>query len=262
MIKRDELIDYIHRVIGLELLEKVQSFDISANGVQVHGKEDIRKVALGVSVNSRFLEAAVKAGADLCVTHHGLNLSEKYIFNARLDPAAQKRLRFVFKNDLTIAAYHAALDIQSEFGNNATIIELLGARRLNIPYFEGWGWLAEFERSQDVKAIEAKCRKIFNHEVFAVYGGPKKVKRIGVCSGGAKPYGKTLFETIEKKVDLHISGEIVEGGDALAMEAGFNYFACGHYSTEVFGVQELGKRIQSKFKGKIEVKFIDLQNSL
>src|SRR3970040_43359 len=108
MVKRDELIDFINETIGLELLEKVQSFDISANGVQVHGASEVKKIALGVSANIAYFEKVVKSGAQFSLTHHGLNLSEKYTYNARLDPSAQKRLRFVFENNLTVVAYHAA----------------------------------------------------------------------------------------------------------------------------------------------------------
>lgn len=262
MVKRDVLINFIHDTLGRDLLDKVQTFDRSANGVQVHGKDEVNKVVLGVSANLNFLKEAVASGADFTLTHHGLNLSDKYVYNARLDPAAQARLRFVFQENLTVAGYHATLDIHPELGNNATIIKLIGAKRLDIPYHEGWGWVGEFTESQDVEELAEKCSKLFEHDVFAVYGGPRKVKRIGVCSGGAKPVGETLFEILEKNIDLHIAGEIVEGGDALAMESGFNYFACGHYATEVFGVQELGKAIKSQFKDKLEVEFIDIPSTL
>ena len=141
-------------------------------------------------------------------------------------------------------------NIEPTIGNNAVIIERLGAKRLDVPYFDGWGWVAEFEKAEAVKELANKCAEVFEHDVFAVYSGPEKVKRIGVCSGGAKPAGKTLFEIVEKEVQLHIAGEIAEGGPSLAKEVGFNYFAGGHYATEVFGVQELGKKIKERFKEK------------
>lgn len=261
MIKRDELIKAIRKEIGHELLEKVQSFDSAANGVQILGSEEVTKVALGVSVNLAYLQRAADFGAEFSVTHHSLNITEQSIYNARLDLAAQKRLKFIFENNLTIAGYHATLDIQPEFGNNATIIKLLGAKKTDLPYFDGWGWIAEFDKPQDICEIEKKCRQIFGEEIIAVRGGPNKIKRIGVCSGGAKPSGKTAIEIVEKNVELHIAGEIAENGDHLARDAGFNYIAGGHYETEVFGVQELGKRLKAKFKDKLEIKFIEITNS-
>lgn len=262
MVTRDELIQTVHKMIGLDLLDRAQISDISANGVQVHGTDKVNKVVLGVSANLDFLTEAVDAGADYTITHHGLNLSGKYIYGARLDPAAQSRLRLVFTHNLTVSAYHYSLDAQPEFGNNATIIKLLGASMTGESYYEKWGYIGEFKKSIPVEVLAQRVTEITHHDVFAVYGGPKTIKRIGVCSGGARPVGNTLFEALDKKIDLHLSGEIVEGLDHVAKESGLNYFSAGHYATEVFGVQELGKKIKSHFKDKLEVEFIDIPNPL
>ena len=45
-------------------------------------------------------------------------------------------------------------------------------------------------------------------------------------------------------------------------ESEINYFACGHYATEVFGVTELGKKVKEQFKDKIELEFIDIENPI
>lgn len=263
-MKRDSLIKFIHKTIGKELLEKAAKVDTKANGVQIHGKEKVKKVVLGVSANLDFLREAVKVGADFCIFHHGLSFVNNQL-NARLNPAMQKRLKIIFDNNLTVAGYHYCLDAHPQIGNNALIIKKLGAKRLNEPYFElegaAWGWIAEFDKVQDVKNLADKCSKIFEHDVFAIFAGHKKIKRMGICSGGAKPYRESLFELIDKKIELHISGEIVEGSSSLAKEIGFNYFACGHYATEVFGVQELGLKIKKEFP-KVDVEFIDIPNPL
>lgn len=263
MIKRDDLIKSINQIIGKELLEKANKIDNNANGVQIHGAEEVTKVALGTSSNLDFFTEAVDSGAEFCIFHHGLHLSNRYIYNSRFDQSQQKVLRFVFTHNLTVAGYHYSLDAHPKIGNNAAIIKALGAKRLNIPYMmEGWGWVAEFEKPMKVEKVAKLCSSIMDNDIFAVYTGPKQVKRIGVCSGGAKPVGEMLHEIYEKGIELHITGEIAESGPAIAKEAGFNYFACGHYATEVFGVQELGKKLKAKYKDKLEVEFIDIPNPL
>lgn len=263
MVRRDALINSINQIIGPDLLEKANQIDANANGVQIHGAEELTKVALGTSCNLDFLQEAVKSGAQFCIFHHGLHLNPKYIYNARLDRAQQTQLRFVFQNNLTVAGYHYALDAHGEIGNNATIIRELGAKRLDDPYMmEGWGWVAEFEKAQNVEKLAEKCSDIFNHDIFAVYAGPKQVKRIGVVSGGGKPVGDMIHEIQDKGIELHITGEIAESGPAIAKEVGFNYFAGGHYATEVFGVQELGKKLKEEYKDRLEVEFIDIPNPL
>lgn len=172
------------------------------------------------------------------------------------------QLKFAIKNNLTVAGFHYSLDKHKQIGNNAVIIEKLGAKNTGEKYLKGWGWVGEFDSAINVEELAEKCSDLFEHDIFAIYAGHKEIKRIGVCSGGAKPVGEEVFEIFEKNIDLHISGEIAEGGPAIAKDSRFNYFACGHYATEVFGVQALGSAIKDHFKDKVEVEFIDISNPL
>jgi dinuclear metal center YbgI/SA1388 family protein len=263
MIQRDQIIDFIHhQAISEDLLKKAQTLDTRANGVQIHGSQKVDKIVLGVSANLDFLKEAVSSQAQFCIFHHGINLGDSDIYNSRLNQATQKQLSYIFQHNLTIAGYHYSLDAHPKIGNNAVIIEKLGAIKTDESYFDGWGWIGEFKIPQDVTKLAKKCSELFEHDIFAVYSGPKKIKRIGVCSGSARPRGGEVLEIFENNIDLHISGEINESGPALAKESGFNYFSCGHYATEVFGVQALGRKIKEHFKANVEVEFIDIPNPL
>jgi len=262
MVTRDELTKYIEDTIGHDLLTKANKLDPRANGVQVIGKDKVEKIVLGVSCSLEFLTEAVSAKADYCLFHHGLDLATSSLVGSVLNISQQQQLKLVFSHELSVAGYHYVLDAQSEFGNNATIIKLLGAKRLDMPYFEEWGWVGEFTKPVKSTELAAKLADITSHDVFAVYGGKNLIKRIGVCSGGAKVFGNNLKEILEKSIDVHVTGKIAEGSPALAKEAGFNIFVAGHYATEVFGVQELGKKIKEKFGDKLEVEFIDIPNIL
>ncbi len=262
MVLRDELITFIEQSIGHDLIAKARLKDIYSNGVQVHGVEKVEKIALGVSMTYDFLVESVKAGAQFCLTHHGLDLTNHNIVTSRLHVGTQADLKYVFAHDLTVAGYHYALDAQSEFGNNATIIRELGAAMTGETYYDEWGYVAEFKEPISATVLVDRPAELTSHDIFTVYGGPELIKRIGVCSGGAKPYDRELFEIIDKKIEAHITGEIIEPSIAQAMGVGYNYYACGHYATEVFGVQELGKKLKSHFKNKLDVEFLDLPNPL
>ena len=262
MVKRDELILKIEDLIGSDLIAKARLKDIYSNGVQIHGTSEVKKIALGVSLTNDFLKEAIASESQFCLTHHGLDLTAHNIVSSRLHQGLQSDLKYIFENNLTVSAYHYSLDAQPDFGNNATIIKELGANITTESYYDDWGFVAEFENPISSTELASKLSAVTSHDIFTVYGGPKMVKRIGVCSGGAKPYDRTLFELIDKKIDAHISGEIVEPGIAQAEGVGYNYYACGHYATEVFGVQELGKRLKSYYGDKLEVEFIDIPNPL
>lgn len=258
MVKRDELIKFLNDFFGKELLEKSAAKDELANGMQIAGGEKIEKVALGVSLNEDFLKEAIQAGSNFCVFHHGFDART---YESRYPTYSQKRLKIIFQNQLTILGFHFVLDVHPEIGNNAVIINKLGAKP-GESLFEDYGYTATFQKSQDVKKLAEKCTKLFEHDVFAVFSGPKKVTTIGVVSGAAKPYAQHLAEMEAKGVELFITGEASESVPNKMKEAGINYFACGHYATEVFGVQELGKIIKSHFKDKLEVEFIDIPNPI
>lgn len=259
MIKRNELIKFIYQTIGQDLMAKAARVDEVANGVQILGKENVNKLALGVSCNEEFLKEAVKRGADFCVFHHGF---DPRVFKSRLPLSAQKQLKLIFKNDLTIAGFHFALDSHPIIGNNATIIRKLGAKIVSSFWEEGWGYVAKFPNPVDVRELRKKCQKLFNHDVFAVFADSKKVKVISVVSGAAKPGVQQLAEMEAKGVELFIAGEPSESVPHKLVESGISYFTGGHYNTEVFGVQELGKKIKTKFGKNLQVEFIDIPNSI
>ena len=60
MVKRDEIIQYINKLLNITEFE-----DDSINGLQVEGKSEIERIVLGVSCSERFFQAAVEMLADL-----------------------------------------------------------------------------------------------------------------------------------------------------------------------------------------------------
>lgn len=258
MIKHDELIKFVYQTIGKDLVDKALVKDELANGVQFLGGEEVSKVTLGVSLNEDFLGEAVKAGSNFCIFHHGYDAR---VWKSRIPTCSQKRLKVIINNDLTVMGFHYALDAHPKIGNNAVIVRELGAK-ITDTLFEEWGFVAEFSSPKSVSKLSEKCAKLFEHDIFAVLSGPKKVKTIGVVSGGGKPYAEHLTEMEEKGVELLITGEPTESVPHKMKESEINYFAGGHYATEVFGVQELGSIIKSKFKNNLEVEFIDIPNPI
>lgn len=258
MITRDKLTEYIEQVIGTDLLIKARQIDpLMANGVQFHGSEKVHKVALGVSLNSEFLRAAVEAEAQYCIFHHGF---DSRTVGASYSQGAQARLRLIVQNNLTIAGYHYALDAQADFGNNATIANLLGAKITGT--LDEWGFVAQLSEPMTLDALTAQCSKIFAHDILMTKGATKQVQTLGIVSGAGKPYHANIEEMHHKGVELYISGESSESRLHAMQEEGISYLLAGHYATEVFGVQELGKKLKAHYKDKLDVEFIDIPNPL
>ena len=67
MIGRQELLNYFQALLSPELFE-----DYAPNGLQIEGKERVKKVAFAVSATQDSLEQALAWGADALVVHHGV----------------------------------------------------------------------------------------------------------------------------------------------------------------------------------------------
>jgi dinuclear metal center YbgI/SA1388 family protein len=258
MISRDEVTNIITNILGNDLLAKAAEVDQVPNGVQIKGNDQVEKIALGVSLSPAFLEHAITHNADYLVVHHGIITSA--MKNGRFD-LYENRLRLIFQHNLTIAGFHYALDAHPQIGNNAQIISLLGAKNTGESYFDGWGFIGEFKNPLTLESLTQKAAELFEHDIFTVAMGPEKIKRIGVCSGGAVPR-EEWYEIIDKHIDCHITGEIKESTPYTAEAIQTHYLACGHYATEVFGVKALAKALHQHLDGRAEVEFIDIPSIL
>lgn len=254
MIKRDQLVDFINKTLNIEIDKDPYLF----NGIQVIGKEKVKKIALGVSPSVELFQKAAKWGADMIILHHGL-LGPK--ITTPITKVLKARLKVLFEYNITLLTYHLYLDNHPTLGNNAQIIKLLGAKRKEkFGYMDKlyWGWEGEFKKSISITTLIQRCKKICGSEVKIFKYGPEMIKKIAVVSGGA-PY--LLSEAVDKNLDAYLTGEARESTKPWAKEAGIHFIWLGHYNSEKFGVQALGGFLKKRFPN-LEIKFIDIPNPL
>jgi dinuclear metal center YbgI/SA1388 family protein len=226
------------------------------NGLQVRGREEVNRLATGVSASLRLFEEAVARNADAILVHHGLNMPPGML----LDSICTQRLRFLFEHDLSLIGYHYLLDSHPEVGHNALIIKGLGAQPTE-PYGEpGWGWYGEFETPVGLDHLQAECQRMFGQLRASYLFGPAEVRRLVAVSGKGAPGYSDMEGLVRDKVDLFITGEPHEWNRELFREAGISFLAGGHYHTEKLGVLALGDVIRERFD--VEVEFIDLPNEV
>ena len=57
----------------LQALLRPEGFkDYGPNGLQVEGRREVRRIVSGVTASLAFINAAIDAGADTLLVHHGL----------------------------------------------------------------------------------------------------------------------------------------------------------------------------------------------
>lgn len=224
--------------------------DYCPNGLQVEGAAEIGRIVTGVTASQALLDAAIEQKAQLVLVHHG------YFWKGE-DPTVRgmkrARLKTLLEHDINLVAYHLPLDDHPEYGNNRQLAEVLGIR--NASALDGLVWQGELPHAMTVEELSAHLTSKLKRLPLHVGEGPKRISRIGWCTGAAQGY---IGKALEAGLDAFISGEISEPTTHTARECGIHYFAAGHHATERYGVQALGEALARTFG--IEHQFIDCDN--
>jgi dinuclear metal center YbgI/SA1388 family protein len=236
------------------LLQPERFRDYGPNGLQVEGKEQIRRIVSGVTASRALIEAAIAAQADAIFVHHGLFWKGQ---DGRVVGWMKQRLALLLAHNINLFAYHLPLDAHPELGNNAQLALQLGLRTESRFGEQELGFLGGFAdgRSSTAAALAEHLKKTLNRSVAIVDIGNKAIKKIAWCTGGAQGY----FEAaIAAGADAFITGEISEPQAHYARECGVAYFACGHHATERYGAPAVAGHVAAQ-RG-LAHQFIDIDN--
>jgi dinuclear metal center YbgI/SA1388 family protein len=248
-IRRDALVSYLD-----EYLDS-RGRDYGPNGLQVEGREEIRKVVTGVSACRELFVRAREAGADAVLVHHGLFWEG---MPRTLTGFQYRRVAELIRGEMSLIAYHLPLDRHLEVGNNALAGRQLGLTGLEpFGLHEGLpiGFKGRFPSPIPAAELVERCRRVYGQEPLAFLSGPDPVRSLGIISGGAQ---RELYDAIADGLDAYITGEVSEWVMNVARETGIHYLAAGHYATERLGVRALGEHLAERFG--IEAEFIDVPN--
>lgn len=229
--------------------------DYGPNGLQVEGRPSIRTLVSGVTASLALIDAAIEAGADAILVHHGLFWRGQ---DGRVTGWMRQRLGRLLAHDINLLAYHLPLDAHPNLGNNAQLALKLGIRMPEGPAGrfgdQSLGFLGERDPGTLTQLAQDVQSRLMRPAI--VVGDPhRQVRRVALCTGGAQGY----FEAaIAAGADVFITGEISEPQAHCARESGVAYIACGHHASERYGVAALGAHVAGLLG--LQHQFIDIDN--
>ncbi|MBT5022365.1 Nif3-like dinuclear metal center hexameric protein [Candidatus Woesearchaeota archaeon] len=226
------------------------SSDVSHNGLQVQGNDEIKNICFCVDASMDFFKKAKKENCDLLIVHHGMFWNKKETITGHI----YKKVKFLIDNNMSLYACHLPLDAHLKYGNNSNILRILGAKikeKIDV------GYVGELNKSIDLKKLVEKINDKLDTRCKLICYGKKKIKNIAVISGGA-PWN--VFDTFEKNIDVYITGDIAHGVYHPTKESKMNFISAGHYATETVGVKALMPLLEKKFK--VKTVFIDVPTGL
>ncbi|MFO1245133.1 MAG: Nif3-like dinuclear metal center hexameric protein [Ramlibacter sp.] len=237
------------------LLEPQRYRDYGPNGLQVEGKQKIRRIVSGVTASRALIEAAIEARADALFVHHGLFWRGH---DGRVTGWLKQRLALLLAHEINLFAYHLPLDGHAELGNNAQLGLQLGLQASGRFGEQDLGFLGERVDAApfaSASALAQHLEKVLKRPVTLVDTAQGAIKKIAWCTGGAQGY----FESaIAAGADAFITGEISEPQAHYARECGVAFLACGHHASERFGAPAVAGHVAAQLG--IEHQFIEVDN--
>ena len=245
MARRDEIVAFAN-----ELLEVERFPEFGLPGLQVAGADDVTKIVCGVSCSLELFERAAAAGAQLLVVHHGLFWrNEPLVVDRRL----RGRLEALFHADLTLLAYHLALNAHPDVGNNAQLARALGVEP-DLP-FAGVGLGGRLAEPCGLDDFLVRLRAVIERDPLVFPHGPERIERVAVSTGAA---GYDLAQAAHEGYDLLLTGEPEEPSLHTARELDIHLVAAGHHATERLGVQALSARLAERFG--LDWEYLEVEN--
>lgn len=247
MATRAEVESFLQQLLAPERFK-----DYGPNGLQVEGRGEIRKVVSGVTASLALINAAVDAGADMILVHHGLFWRGQ---DSRLTGWLKARVERLIVAGVNLFAYHLPLDAHPQYGNNARLGAELGLQADARFGEQELGFVGASTDLTSLEALQVQVQQRLRREPVIVPGDGRPLRRIAWCTGGAQGY----FEAaIAAGADAFLTGEISEPQAHLARETGVAFLACGHHATERYGAPAVAAHLASSL-GLVH-EFIEIDN--
>ena len=253
-MKRDDLVKFLDDVLELSRF----SGDVSNNGLQVEGSSNVGRILFAVDGCQEVFDLAVSEKADFIFVHHGISWGGGI---KRFTGIDAKRLRTLFKGDISLYAAHLPLDAHPVYGNNAVLSDLIGLEKRE-PFFvyDGTpigfhGFLPEAAPLLEVASLLGDALEV---EPLLRGKNERLIRHAAVVSGGGGI--DALFAAHAAGAELLVTGEMEHIMHHAAQELGIAVIALGHYASETTGVLAMQKLVAEKFS--VETIFAEVATGL
>ncbi len=211
------------------------------NGLQVANDGRVTRIGAAVDAGLHPFRAAVAAGVDFLVVHHGIYWTAP----EALTGPAYARVATLVRGNCALYSSHLPLDAHPEIGNNALLARQLGLEpaRGFLPNAGGDIGVIAAAGTGGRAQLRAKLESLYGR-VIAIEYGSGSPREVAFCSGSGN---SAMAGLAAAGVDTLVTGELREEHFNRAQEDGLNLYLCGHYATEVHAVRALAAELSAKF---------------
>jgi dinuclear metal center YbgI/SA1388 family protein len=212
------------------------------NGLQIENSGGVKRICAAVDACEPVMREAAREAQTLLLVHHGMLWNGAQPFTGAL----RRKLQIALDGDLALFSSHLPLDAHATLGNNAQLAKLVGLQKRKPAFVakgQPIGFAGEIRTTRS--ALTRTLEKALGGRVHVAAGGPERIRRLGICSGGS---GTEVTQAADLGCDTFLCGEGPHHTYTLAEELGVNLIYAGHYATETLGVKALAAHLARKFR--------------
>lgn len=247
VMRLDEVCDFINGIFA-----GYDCSDVSNNGLQVEGRQEVRRLAFAVDACQYTIDKAIESGADMLIVHHGISWNNGF---RRIVGIDAERIGSCLKNGLSLFGMHLPLDAHREIGNNAVLAELMNYS------ISSWfcdcggvkiGSVCRFDSPVLLSEVLKKAQTVISPRSVLFDNSNGSIRSIGFISGGGE---FACDDCVAENIDCLFTGEFRHASFHNAAEKHVSIISAGHYDTENTGIRALMKLVGERLG--LETVFIE-----
>ena len=205
----------------------------------------VSRALVCLDITGEVAQEAAEKGAELVISHHPV------IFHPLYSLPQDEPVCYLWKNGISAICVHTPYDC-AEGGMSDVLMELTGFKKtegiLEVvgnrekPY--GFGTVGELAEVCSAKELGERLRDALHTNVIKYNDSGKAIKKAAFCTGSG---GNLIEAAANTGADAYITSEVKHDQWLYAKRRGISVFDCGHYHTEIIGMERLCKRLTAEF---------------
>lgn len=211
-------------------------------------EREVSHVFLALDLTAPVLEDAVKAGADMILTHHpmifeGMKKINNHHFTGR-------KILSLIRHDIQYFAMHTNYDVLGMADLSADYLKLTEREVLAVTEEgedgpEGFGRVGMLPHTMTLKECAEFVKEALCLNDVKFYGNPDvKVSKAAVCTGSGK---SMIAEAIKSGAQVYVTGDIDHHTGIDTLEKGICLIDAGHYGTEYIFMEAMKQKLEAEF---------------
>lgn len=213
----------------------------------------VKKVLCCLDVTVDVLDEAIKAGADMIISHHPMIFCP--IKSVTSETVQGNKILTAIKNGISIYAAHTNLDFVKD-GVNDFIAKEMGLLNIKVmyPYIndsEGFGRIGNLSTKQPCTVLKATLEQLLDDNYIRIIGEPTtEVMNVAVINGAGGGDIKYIDMAIDQGADCLVTADVKHHVAVYAKDRKFTLIEPQHYTMEHVYISRLVQILKIEAKAQ------------